>query len=421
MKSLFFLFISNIIAYSAFCQDCNTRAAIKPSVFERTQDNYNTAVSDVKKPAGWDISKMKVNLGKAESWIKNRLTGFTGAKLSYNNEYFLDHVSAGGFTTMFYDATGIKGFCYGKMRFYAYYCYENNDKIFTEGESGSYIKVVFNNVFASELCSDAGVFKINGKLVFKIFEKIRTEGKVDYYELRAKSNVNDTIYTSKQDFILIRNGDKPVFIPITRLEYLEQLLKDIEKYESEQKDFLITNYKRQIKSFEEEIKSYKANDKSYTPEKEAKRRKYFNDDVNEEKLDKDIKKIENNVKASKEVINQYLKKSIEWLNSGFRAFYPYSSYTSKGLIEYFDRLDTFNESKEDLSRTQIVCINPAYYNKSLSVDMPQLIIVQLQKGSYPHMLKVNQLVKQPLVLAPLEAILDPGKNVTPVVAGKQTK
>ncbi|MBL0135373.1 MAG: hypothetical protein IPP79_16060 [Chitinophagaceae bacterium] len=57
------------------------------------------------------------------------------------------------------------------MRFYAYYCYENRNEVFTEDESGSFAAVYFNNVFITSLCTNVGVFTVNGKAAFAMFEK----------------------------------------------------------------------------------------------------------------------------------------------------------------------------------------------------------------------------------------------------------
>jgi len=403
-----------LIVQVSFGQDCITRAANKPSTLVRGQDEFSNTVSS-QKPATWNITKMKPHLDNAESWIKSRLTGFTGAKLLYSNEYSLDPIDftnlpedamSQSYTKQFHRSTGIKGYFGCKMRFYAYYCYDNNNTIYTEDESGSFIQVVFNNVFASGLCDEVGVFTVNGKPAFRIFQKNRSEGRIDFYEQRAKSNVYDTIYTSKHDIILIRNSDKPVFIPVIRKEYLEQMLKDIEIYKTKRKDFLTGNYKNSLKTFEEEMKIYKSMDKSYTPEKEAKRRKWFNEDNNQEKLDKDVKKLEDDANSAAKLIVQYLGKSQEWLSRSFNTFYPFDSYSAAGLSAYFEKLDILTESSEDLTGTEVVTLNPAYFNNKLSNDVPQLISVHLAKGSYPHMLKVSKLIKQAGVLAPLEAILN---------------
>ena len=37
------------------------------------------------------------------------------------------------------------------------------------------------------------------------------------------------MYTSN-DYIILRNSDKPVFIAFTRKKYLEQMLKDVEAF-----------------------------------------------------------------------------------------------------------------------------------------------------------------------------------------------
>jgi hypothetical protein len=294
-----------------------------------------------------------------------------------------------------------------KLRFYAYYCYDNNNKIFTEDESGSFIHVMFNNVFASTLCTDVNVFSVNGKHAFKILEKSHSDGRVDFYEMRAKSNVNDTIYTSKHDIIIIRNSDKPVFITITRKEYLEQMLKDVEAYRAKRKEEISNIYSLQVKQFEDEVKIKKEYDKKYTSEKEASDRKRFTEDNSPEKMDKAIKKTDTDINSAKEIIIQYQGKPQNWLARSFNSFYPFESYSSAGLTGYFDKLDVADESGEDLTRTEVVYLNPGYFDNKLSVDIPQLISVHLSKGSYQHMLKVAKLIKQSGALDPLAAILNP--------------
>ncbi|MFA5330546.1 MAG: hypothetical protein WC384_22330 [Prolixibacteraceae bacterium] len=409
LLSMFCLFI----AQADFAQDCETRAANKPSESVRFPDSFSNTGSG-QKPATWNITKMKPYQAIAESWIKNILTGFTGAKLAYSNEYSLDPLDfrnlpedalSGSYATQFYLATGIKGYYGCKMRFYAYYCNDNSDNVITEDESGSFVYVNFNNVFASDLCRDVGVFTINGKPAFKIFEKDHSEGRIDFYQQRAVINGDET-YASRQDYIFIRNSDKPLFIPISRKDYLEQMLKDLETYRTKRKAEISEIYSMQLKGFEDEVKIKKQYDKNYTSEKEALERKRFAEDHDSEKRDKDIQKIDSNTNGAKEVIIQYQGKPQEWLNQSFNTFYPFDNYSASGLTQYLDKLDVGTGSSEDESKTEIVKLNPDYFNNKLSVDVPQLISVRLANGDYPHMLKVAKLIKQPGALAPLEAILN---------------
>ncbi len=384
-------------------QDCQTQAANKPSTLVRFQD-------DIMKPSDGSsvtINRAKIDplLGKAESWEKGILKNFTGAKLAYSNDYFFD-LGSDGFTDQFYKATGIKGFYSSKMRFYAYYCYENDSKIYTEEESGSYLGVYFNNVFATSLCTDVGTFLINGKYAFKIFEKSHSDGRIDYYEQLAMSNVNDTLYKSKNEFIIIRNSDQPVFIPITRKEYLEQMLKDIDGYKDKRKTELTEFYQTQVKQFEDEVKIKKTYDKTYTAEKEALERSRYLEKWTPENLAKEIEKTELEVKDGKALIQQYLQKPEEWLNRSINQFYSGSSYKANGLKDFFERLDVGSGQE---TGTQIVSLNPAYFNSSLGADVPQLIMVYLPKGNYPHMKKVTNLIHQPGALSPLESMLNSGK------------
>ena len=401
-----------LVAQSNYAQDCNTRAANKPSESVHFPDVYERSNKDPK--VNISTAKMKPQLTIAENWVKDILKNFAGARLAYSNDYFFGYTS--GFTEDFYKATGIKGCYTSKMRFYAYYCYENRDQIFTEDESGSFAAVYFNNVFISSLCTDVGVFTINGKYAFKMFEKGRTEGRIDYYEQIAMSNVYDTIYKSKNEFIIIRNSDQPVFLPITRKEYLQQLLKDVEDYKIKEVAFAKLNYTpaneaaNKIK-FDEELKRID-NSKNYTPEQMAPYRKRFIEtwETEKQKLDKQVAKIETATNEAKQVLLEYLKKPEEWLDRSFKNFYGYSSYTGKGVREYLEKLDVFTLSKEEDTRTSVAYLNPSYFNKSLSADVPQLIMVHLPKGRYPHMQKLAALIHKPGALKPLENILTPGKQ-----------
>ena len=394
-----------LIIQHSIGQDCETNAKNKAEPWDRSPNMYATPQV---KPSPGEAAKMKINFDKVDSWVRSVLTGFTGAKVGYSNEYFLDYINGGELIRYFYQATGIKGHYGSTTRFWAYYC--QNNKLYTEGEAGHWIYVNFNNVFFSELAQDIGVYTVNGKMVFRVLEKAHSEGRVDYYDLRKKMNVNDTLYTSKHDIFLIRNSDKPVFITITRKEYLEQMLKDAETYRAKAKELQTRSYEDGAKNFEREMKAYKL-DKLYTPEKEAKRRKWFEED--QAMRDKVIKRIDPDVDASLDVINQYLQKPDEWLSRTVRSFYS-DSYTGMAVKHYFEYLDNFKESKEDYTRSEIAYINPDYFNKTLSRDVPQLVIVELVKNGYWFMYKLSDKVKQPDAFAPLMAMLNPGKSAPSV-------
>ncbi len=395
--SLIIFYLS--IAQLSFCQDCKTQAANKPSTYDASFQHF---VNPVGKPASWDISKMKPRLAKVESWMKTMLKGFTGAKLMYGNYYFLDPLRA----DIFYKTSGLENYYESTLLFFAYYCYDNNNKTFTEDESGSKIKVDFNNVFSSGLTSNAGVYSINGKPAFQIFQKKRSEGRIDFYEQRVQDNASAKMYTAN-DYIIIRNSDLPVFISVTRKEYLQQMLKDVENSGWGDTKAMSEIYTQNVKQFEAEMKAFKL-DKNYTPEKEAKRRKWFEED--QEKLTKVINKINPDTEAAKAVILQYLKKPAEWLSRSFNNFYSYSTYTGNGVTQYLESLDRSFLKGEDETHYEIVSINPAYFNNHPDAGTPQLITVHLQNGTYAHMLKVRQLTMQPGALALLEAILSPGKE-----------
>ena len=401
-----FIVLCLLIAQLSFGQDCKTQAANKPSTYA---PNFQNFLNPVGKPVSWDVSKMKPQLAKVESWMRTTLNGFTGAKLMYGNNCFLDPRG----TDFLYTSTGLKGNYQAIMMFFAYYCYENKTTIETEGESGSNMIVDINNIFTGDLCSNMNVFTINGKLAFTVLEKSRTEGRIDYYDLRKRMNFNDTVNTSKVDMFLIRNSDKPVFIPVTRKEYLQQLLKNVEDYKaseiaSAKLEYTPANEAANKAKFDEELKRID-NSKNYTPEQMAPYRKRVIEthETEKQKFDKRMARAETEASKSKEVLLEYLKKPQEWLGRSFGFFYS-DSYTANGLKSYFDHFDIYTESKEDYTRSEVVSINPAYFNKALNMDVPQVMLVTLSKNGYRYMYKLAELVKQPGALAPLEAILNPG-------------
>ncbi len=414
MIKIFFSFIFYLLAPRVvFAQDCKTQAANKTSALTNSSDNV---FSNTGKMSAAEKSKMKPYLAVAEAWIKKIVTNFTGAKLDYHNTFFPDFLKDGTTNKNLYDAAGIKSYCSSQLMFFAYYCYDNSNTIHTEGESGSSFYVIFNNVFASGFTSDEGVHTVNGKPAFIAIKKKKTEGRTDYYELLGVNNANGKTFTSN-DYIILRNSDKPVFIAVTRKEYLQQMLKDVDNAGTSNSKILNEGYESSVKLFELEMKVYKEKDKNYTPEKEAKRRKWFEED--QEKLKKSISKINPDAAAAKEVILQYLKKPQEWLNKNVKRFCVDYSNSAAGITNFFENIDKVRINGvgeiEEETAEEIVTINPEYFNKTLSSDVPQVIMVRLRNGSYAHMQKVAALVKQPGALAPLEAILNPGKSASPIV------
>jgi len=395
------VFLCLLIAPVSFSQDCKTQAANKASTLERGADAIATGTG---KMNSTEMAKMKPHLAKAENWTKKMLTNFTGAKLLYYNNFFPEYLPDAENTDNMFVAAGIKGHYNSKMMFFAYYCYDNSNTVHTEAESGSTVTVNFNNVFAFGFTDDAGIYKVNGRSAFKIIKKNRTEGRIDFYELRTQHNATVKMFTAN-DYIILRNSDKPVFISVTRKEYLQQMLKDADNAGTSDAKLLNETYTRNVKLFEAEMKVYKEMDKSYTPEKEAKRRKWFEED--QEKLKRTISKASPDAEAAKAAILQYLKKSAEWLNRTVKAFYPYSTYSDVNVIDYLQNLDRSYSNGEEETGQEIVTINPEYFNKTLSPDVPQVIMVHLRNGTYAHMEKVAALVKKRRALAELEAILMP--------------
>src|SRR5688572_8110400 len=321
-----------ITAPTCFAQDCKTLAANKPSIHVRFPDVTDRPGCGSK--ASINIAATKPRVAKAETWINGLLNNYTGAKLAFSNNDVLDNSS--DFYKLRYSAMGIKGgFYYSQMRFYSYQC--NQNTIAAEGESGSSVMIYFNYLFAGygphHLCSEEGLYTINGKPVFKVYEKKNTVGRIDMYERMWQTNVNDT-YGSKDDYYVIRNSDQPVFIPITRKEVLQQLLKDMDTNKASRMALAKslhdpTKEAANKAAFDAELKRID-NSKSYTKEQMAPYRKRFIEtwQTEQQKLDKETDKIEADTKGAKEVVMEYMNRSAEWLGRTVRYLYDGSVYTA---------------------------------------------------------------------------------------------
>jgi tetratricopeptide (TPR) repeat protein len=409
---LFTVFYLLLVPFS-FAQDCKTQAANKPATLTKSTDNIVPIQATMKAA---ERAKMKPYLAKAETWVKNIVTNFKGAKLNYLNNFFPKYLTDAETTDPMFVSTGMKGHYQSKMQFFAYYCYDNNNKIFTEEESGSSVYVNFNNVFYNSFTTDGGNTNLNGKPLFQVIKKKRTEGRIDFYELLGFDNSTGKKFIAS-DFIILRNSDKPVFIPITRKEYIEQMLRDVDNVSTINTKLISEGNEVTKKIFELEMKVYKEQDKTYTPEKEAKRRKWFEED--QEKLKKSITKISPEANAAKDKIHQYLKKPTEWLNKSVKQFYGNTIYNAEMVTSFFESLDKIRMNGvgeiEEETAMELATINTAYFNKNLSNDVPQVIMVYLRNNGYSHMEKVANLVKKQGALDPLEAMLNPGKSPSPIV------
>ena len=401
-----------ITTQTCFGQDCETVARNKKSEHVRFPDHTS---SNGSKPT---FSKAAVTprLAKAESWIKAVLNNYTGAELAFSNNIVFDEYSDHWKDQS--EATGIKGFYYSQMRFYGYYCAGN--KLDKEGESGSAVMIKFNN-FSGGCCKQSLIIDglgnkvINGKPIFRIYEKKSEQGRIDFYERMFQLDVRDTIWGSKADYYIIRNSDKPFFIPLTRKEYLGQVLKDIDSSRA----FRIATSKQMFNPKNEAANKAKFdaelaridNSKMYTKEQMAPYRKRFIEtwETEQQKLDKELSKIEADTKGAKETVLEYMKRPEEWLSRTVKNSYSNFVYSAQALKLYLDDLDVVRYKPEEETATLLVYVNPNYYNKSLSPDVPQMIFVQVGKNGYRHMKRVAELMKQPGVFAPLEALLTPGK------------
>ncbi|WP_373497147.1 hypothetical protein [Aquiflexum sp.] len=196
--------------------------------------------------ASYDQKKMTPNLNVGVEWMKGYFEGVRGSKAV---EYYFRYEK--GFThdemlrtDEWFHSTGI--ISYSTVKFISSYGHCSGSRM-GQLDGPSYVEIFLNRFnqlaqpFFDFETDPLEPYKINGKPVFKIPTLTKRQGRVDYYQYPGPAP-DYVVNYSKWDFLdafLIRNSDKPLFIPFTRKEFLEFKLTELEQVYQKQRQAIV--------------------------------------------------------------------------------------------------------------------------------------------------------------------------------------
>lgn len=450
-RLLLFIVVYPITAFTQQAQTCDVNNYSPKWV---SAEDFRTVYGPNEKyrVKNFNEAKMRPYLQVALNWIKQQAAGVKGSKEAtyYNNFMWGDSDPVLLSTNLWYQATGLISHYYLRIMNNGLYC-DGTRLITLNGPAN--ILIFFNafdftarQVVANGQNNVSIPVRINGKPVFEAPVPKRSDGRVDFYEYPGPVP-EDVVNYSRWRFInsyIIRNSDKPLFIPFTRKEFLEQYLVDMKKYYQLIRQGILQHTK--VKSPEEidkELQARIAEIKKlteqgawgYSKESLAHRIKTAEEhyrNLKEEEANK-IKNLtqaaDENYTASVNLIQEYLQKQPASVlagpvhaENGIRLINAeYETSTVQRLLDQIEyekhaqRLWTWGNTR------QLVYFNKDYLDHSLPPDVPQFIAVEFVNLENAHK-NLNQIVEninRNYDFTALKALF-PGSKQTPMPTAPQT-
>ena len=409
MKRVFFLIF--MLPLLAFSQElpCNEDSFTPKWIAfpDYSQDFYRHSAMGSKQMKAYNFSKMKPHLNVALNWTKELAADI---KRSKEAKYQYEMVYGPGnpeelFTNAWYLATGRNGGYTLRIKLHDIVCRPYG---VATVDGPAEILISFNSLhkLAESITTidESGTsvpVQINGKSLFLVPELKKSEKNQDYYEFPGP--VPDYVVNfARWEFIdgfVIRNSNKPLFIPVTRKEFLEYFLVSIEeKYKNEKKVILENTQVTPTEEIEKEREARIAEIKKFTEQgaygyatsdyehriKTA--NEFFNNKKSEEatKIKNLTKELDENYAESVRLVKDYLVNSpASVLEKSFRKV-PATFTDPQSIKRMLDNLEDFPNMRMWGQNTEVCFINKEYFNNTLPNDVPQLIVIEFVNNEYVH-------------------------------------
>lgn len=242
---------------------------------------------------------------------------------------------------------------------------------------------------------------INGKPVFLVPERKNTGKYHDYYEFPGP--VPDYVVNfSRWEFLdafVLRHHDKPLFIPVTRKEFLEFFLASLnEKYNRERKSILENTIATPPEEIEKEREARIAEIKKFTEQGAFgysasnldHRIKTANDFFDNKRSEEDGKimnltrELDDNYSESVKLVKEYLAKSPPAVLQKPIRRVPAVFTDPPSVSRMLENLDDAPGQRMWGQNTEVCFINPDYFDNTLPNDVPQLIVIEFINNEYVH-------------------------------------
>lgn len=409
MKGLVMLiFLMPLLAFSQE-MSCNEDSFTPKWVAfpDYSQDFYRHSALGSKQMKAYNLSKMKPHLNVALNWTKELAADI---KRSKEAKYQFEMYYGPGnpeelFTNAWYLATGRNGGYTLRIKLHDIVCRPNG---VATVDGPAEILVSFNSLhkLAESITkideSGASVpVQINGKPLFLVPELKKSEKNQDYYEFPGP--VPDYVVNyARWEFIdafVIRNSSKPLFIPLTRKEFLEYFLVSIEeKYNNEKKVILENTQVTTPEEIEREREARIAEIKKFTgqgaygySESNYEHRiktanEFFNNKKSAEadKVKNLTKELDENYAESVRLVKDYLLKSPPAVLEKSLRRLPAAFTDPPSVKRMLENLEDAPNMRMWGQNTEVCFINKDYFNNTLPNDVPQLIVIEFVNNEYVH-------------------------------------
>lgn len=346
-------------------------------------------------------------LNKALDWFKRHEKLLDGAFRVWSRNHFSPgnpHPDALAYDS-WYQSTGRLGHYYLSISSRFTSCEGGKA---TEYLGPAWVHIRFNHFdqIATTIRTKDGPYLLNGKPIYEIPELHASSGRIDYYEYPGDAPdyvVNYAGWWFKHAFIL-RNSDKPFFIPLTQREFLQEYLIGLEKFYLEVRNLIVNH--TQVYSPEEILAERDA--RIAEIKKNAEERglsqnslehslktteEFYRNKLEEEKNKISVQsaEIDKQFKESTNLIKEYLDTQPESiLKKPIRKFDIIFSYEVAAIQHLLEELNAPMPERVWGLNTQIVYINPEYFDATLSPDVPQMIALEIVNLENTH-LHLNRL------------------------------
>jgi hypothetical protein len=371
-------------------------------------ENYGPNQVNKQLTANFDSKKMQPRMAMALGWLQRKTQGLTGSKraISYQNFYPGNSHPEALYTNAWYQATGRLGYYFLRTSSHYLAC-EDNKPIEIPGPAWIDIQFNYFNQFAKpvQTSDKEGVIvpvQMEDRPVFSVPEKHSSNGRIDYYEFPGEvpDYVVDYSRTWFYHAFLVRNSDKPLFIPVTQRDYLNYYLVQMEQFYLEFKKILgqsapVNNVQDILAEKDERIAEIKrlTEEEAYGYSKEnlanrlQKAEEFYQTKLEEEKSKTSggNSEVDKEYQESVRLIKDYLNSEPESILSK-----PISEIETNPTHEIsltasvLEKLKAPKPERGWSKNTQFAFINPAYFDKSLAPDVPQFITLEITNNENRH-------------------------------------
>lgn len=372
-----------------------------------SQEFYRHSALGSKQMKAYNFSKMKPHLNVALNWTKELAADIKRSKeAKYKFEMYYGPGSPEElFTNVWYLATGRNGGYTLRIKLHDIFCRSNR---MGTVDGPAEILISFNSLhkLAESITTydESGTsvpLEINGKPVFLVPELKKSEDNQDFYEFPGPVPEYVVNYGRWEfiDAFVIRNSRKPLFIPVTRKEFLENYLTEIDKTYHVEKKFILESMPiKPPEEIEREREARIAEIKKFTEQgaygyatsdyehriKTA--NEFFNNKKSEEadKIKNLSKELDENFAESVRLIKEYLMNNPPAvLGKSFRKV-PATFTNPQSVKRMLENLDDAPNMRMWGQNTEICFINRDYFDNTLPNDVPQVIVIEFVNNEYLH-------------------------------------